>query len=287
VTLPPREIHPDWGELELPDAAYTVIVNHLRNRRQFDPDAYQDRCLRRRIARRVHSSGQGDIAGYLRHLAGDDAELDFLLAALSLHVSRFFRDPATFRVLEAQLLPDLCRQARAAGRDTLRLWSVGCASGEEAYSLALLVDELAPGGLSVAILGTDISAPVLEAARSGLYDPARLAEVPPVVLDRYFIREGHRYRLCERIRSRVRFEQHDLLAAPAYSGMDLILCRNVLIYFSRDEQARILERFAAALPLGGVLVLGSSETLPGNPGLFQAERPAERIFRRTATVVAP
>lgn len=285
MTAPPPELFPGWDNENLSDAAYTAIVDQLRTRRQFEPGAYQERCLRRRIAKHIRSSGAGDTADYLARLQGDDPALDALLAALSLHVSQFFRDPGTFRTLEAQILPDLCRRARAAGSAELQLWSVGCAGGEEAYSLALLVDDLAPAGLAVSILGTDVSAPALESARAGRYAPARLAAVPAKVLDRYFTREGDDYRLSSAVRDRVSFARHDLLAAEDFPAADLILCRNVLIYFTRAEQERVVARFAAALPAGGVLVLGGTETLPANPGLFLAELPGERIYRRTAAAV--
>jgi chemotaxis protein methyltransferase CheR len=268
---------------ELPDAAFAVIVDHLRTRRQFDLGAYKDRCIRRRIVKRLRTSGARDVAGYLERLAVDDDELDILLATLSIHVTQFFRNPDTFQALAAQVLPDLCRLVHEAGRRELRFWSVGCASGEEAYSLALLVDELAPDGLEVSILGTDVSATVLASAHAACYEPARLVEVPPTLLARHFVVEGAGYRLSDRVRAMVRFEQHNVMTAEAFPAADLILCRNVLIYFTRQEQARILERFAAVLPEGGVLVLGRAETLVGRERrLFRSELPAERIYRRKA-----
>jgi chemotaxis protein methyltransferase CheR len=286
MTALPPEMVPGWDDENLSDAAYTAVVDQLRTRRQFVPEAYQERCLRRRIAKHMRSSGAGDSASYLARLQDDDTQLDALLAALSLQVSQFFRDPGIFQTLEAQILPDLCRRTRAAGRTALRLWSVGCAGGEEAYSLALLMDELAPAGLTVSILGTDVSAPALASARAGCYPPARLAAVPATVLDRYFTREGGTYRLSRAVRERVSFARHDLLAAAPFPTADLILCRNVLIYFTRAEQARVVARFAAALPTNGVLVLGGTETLPIDPGLFQADLPEARIYRRTAAAVA-
>lgn len=273
---------------DLPDAAYEAIIEQLRVRRQFDLGAYKDRCIRRRIAKRLRSSGTPDIAGYLARLAGDDDELDVLLATLSIHVSHFFRNPDTFLTLERRVLPGLFDLVRAAGRRELRLWSVGCASGEEPYSLALLIDELAPAGIDVSILATDVSEPVLDVARAALYEPSRLAEVPPPVLAGYFTAEGERFRLCERVRAMVRFERHNVMTAAEFPAADLILCRNVLIYFAREEQTRILTRFAAALPEGGVLVLGRAESLAGRERhLFRSEFPAERIYRRTAQPVDP
>ena len=198
----------------------------------------------------------------------------------TIHVSQFFRNPSMFAELEARILPQLLRRAAAEGRP-LRLWSVGCAGGEEPYSLALLLDELAPEGPEVSILGTDVSFSILERARAGLFEPQRLAEVPAEVRERYFVREGRDFRLAERIRRRVRFECHNMLTDPDYPPADLIVCRNVMIYFSRDEQEKILVRFAGALPAGGFLVLGKAEMLLGESRrLYQPESVAERIYRR-------
>lgn len=271
---------------ELPDEVFAAIMTQLQARRHFDLGPYKDRCIRRRIAKRIRSSAAPDMAGYLRLLAEDESELDALLETLSIHVSQFFRNPDTFLALERHVLPDLFNMIRTAGRSELRLWSVGCAGGEEPYSLALLIDELAPEGLLTTILGTDISEPVLDAARAARFEPIRLREVPPSVLARYFVAEDGRYRLIERARAMVRFKQHNLMAAAEYPRADLILCRNVLIYFTREEQARILTRFAACLPEGGALVLGRAETLTGpERQLFRTEYATERIYRRTAAPV--
>ena len=268
---------------DLPDEAVTAILALLKERRRFDGANYKDRCLRRRIAKRLRASGAGDVAGYLARLDGDDHELDLLLETLAIHVSRFFRDAEVFRVLERQVLSGLCARLRAAGRADLRLWSAGCAEGEEAYSLALLVGALAPPGLPATILATDVSAATLAQAREGLYAPAHLGEVPELLRAACFDAEDGRFRLQARFRAMVDFRCHNLTTAADYPPADLILCRNVLYYFSPEEQAHILERFAAALPVGGILVLGRTETLPrAGHALFRAEFPTERIFSRLA-----
>jgi chemotaxis protein methyltransferase CheR len=170
---------------------------------------------------------------------------------------------------------------RGAGRTELRLWSAGCAGGEEAYSLALLIAGMAPVGIPASILATDVSEPVLTQARAGLYPPGHLSELPELLRAACFHLEGNQYRLERHIREMVEFCCHDLVAADHYPPADLILCRNVLIYLSHEEQARILARFAAALNEGGVLVLGRTESLPSTDRpLFRAEFPRERIFRR-------
>jgi chemotaxis protein methyltransferase CheR len=274
---------PIWTGDDLSDQDFLAIIDLLKAHRQFDLGQYKDRCIRRRIAKRLRCSGAMDIEGYLECLRSDEDELDALLATLSIHVSQFFRNPDTFQSLESQILPDLYRQAKAAGRQELLLWSAGCAGGEEPYSLALLMDEFGPADLQVKILATDISQPVLATAREGLFESSRLTDVPAPVLQKYFRPENGSYRLIERIREMVVFKQHNIMTATDFPAADLILCRNVLIYFSRDEQDRIFSRFAQALSDFGALVLGRSETISGAARqLFQAEFPVERIYRRVA-----
>jgi chemotaxis protein methyltransferase CheR len=274
---------PTWTGEDLSDAEFTAVTELLRDRRQFDLEQYKDRCIRRRIAKRLRFAQATDFAAYLKRLEMDGDELDALLATISIHVSQFFRNPDTFRILEQNVLPDLCRGARVAGRSSLTLWSAGCASGEEAYSLAMLVDDLAPADLEIRVLATDISEPVLETARAGNFEAARLREVPAQIIKKYFCADNDRYQLIGRVRDRVDFVRHNIMTGSDYPAADLILCRNVLIYFTRPEQERILFRFAEVMREQGALVLGRSETMIGKiRGCFHAEFPVERIYRRTA-----
>ena len=271
-----------WTGDSLTDAEFSAIIERLRMLRQFDLGQYKDRCVRRRIAKRLRACKVNEFAAYLNLLDVDPNELDTLLAAISIHVSQFFRNPDTFRLIEQKILPGLCRQARATGQSKLTLWSAGCAAGEEPYSLALLVDDLSADDLEIRVLATDISEPVLETARAGCFDISRIKEIPPPVMNKYFRAEGNRYRLVESVRGRVEFQNHNIMTDSEYPAADLILCRNVLIYFSRPEQENILLRFAAALPPQGILILGRSETITGEiRHYFKSEFPVERIYRRT------
>ena len=270
-----------WTGDNLGEQNFRALLALLKEKRQFRLDQYKDRCIRRRVAKRLRAAGVDNFRDYLVRLQSDDVELDALLATLSIHVSRFFRNPDTFRRIEQTVLPDLCRLARENSRDSLRIWSIGCATGEELYSLALLIDELRPGDIRVDLLGTDVSPAVLEVARQGLYRPERLLEVPQTILRRYFTAEGDAFRLAEHIRRMVRFERHNLMALQEFPAADMILCRNVLIYFSRAEQERLLWRLCRSLPPGGFLVLGRSESLSGDIRRhFHPEFPVERIYRR-------
>lgn len=264
---------------DLPEDAFREIRDILFQAKGFDLDSYKDRCIKRRIAARIRQLGFPHVSGYVARLAEQPAEQVALLEALTIHVSQFFRNPTTFVVLEEKILPELLR-TRPPGRE-LRIWSVGCASGEEPYSLALLCHELCSAPEKISIYATDISNDILKKARQALYEPHRVAEVPDVVLKRYFTSEAGYYRLNEDLRKRVRFFRNDILNDRPFYRVDLILCRNMLIYFSPPQQDHILRTFAAALVVGGYLVLGRSETMVGETrDLFECVNAAERIYRK-------
>ncbi len=258
----------------------------LRERRQFDLSQYKDRCIRRRIAKRLRVCEIADFNSYLNKLVLDNDELDTLLATISIHVSQFFRNPGTYQIIEQKILPELIRLARAERRKTLTIWSAGCASGEEPYSLALLVDDQNCNDIEIRVLATDISEPVLATARTGIFEKARLREVPPEAIEKYFVQKEGCYQLIDRIRRKVEFIHHNIMTDEQFPQADLILCRNVMIYFTRGEQEKILTRFASTLPANGALVLGRSETMTGSiRNYFKSEFPVERIYRRTAEPV--
>lgn len=266
---------------EFSDEEFQTVRDLLFEKRGFDLALYKDRCIKRRIAIRVRALGLSDARAYADVLRRDKDEADALLATLTIHVSQFFRNRSTFVALEQRILPELYRLTAAAGRREIRVWSVGCAGGEEPYSVALLVDEHRPPDLAVTILGSDVSPVILERAREGLYDAQRLVEVPQEALLRHFTPEGRMFRLKERVRRMVQFRRHDILRDLDYPSADLVLCRNVLIYFSRSEQENILRRMASCLSPEGFLVLGKAETLLGESReLYQIVDPAERIYRR-------
>ncbi|HKK01547.1 MAG TPA: protein-glutamate O-methyltransferase CheR [Desulfuromonadales bacterium] len=265
---------------ELSDADYESVRRLIVERCGFDLGSYKNPCIRRRIAARIRARGFRSAPPYLEVLSREQGEPEALLSALTIHVSQFFRNPSTYAVLERQVLPKLFAVARPQDSRPLRLWSVGCAEGEEPYSLALILAELAPKD-PVEILATDLSDAALQRAADGVFAAERLVTVPQEMRTRYFEVHGERFRLRREIRSMVAFRRHNLLESDAFPAAELILCRNVLIYFSREEQEEILRRFAAGLPSGGYLVLGRAEMLLGEMRrLFDIESPAERIYRR-------
>ena len=234
---------------------------------------YNAACIKRRIALRIRELQLTGAVPYLALLRADLDEVRRLSALLSLHVSMFYRDPTTY----AALLPILAEQTRSRPQ---RWWSAGCAGGEEAYTLALLAAEIPEFGSQVEIVASDVSPEILAKARSGIFNATHLGKVSAAEQERCFSAAGRDYQLNEELRRRVQFFQHDLLSDAPYPAADLILCRYVLIYVNTAEQEEVLTRFAAALPVGGLLVLGRTESLRDRAGLFTPLNMQERIYQR-------
>lgn len=269
--------------LEISDEELAEIALILEIKRNFSMSAYKDKCMKRRVAIRMRSRQCHDAADYCSLLRQNDHELDLLQKTLTVHVSQFFRNPIMFEKLRTEIFPALFAVA-AVSNATLRIGSLGCAGGEEPYSLAILLREHFPSQLErtkTLITATDIDQETLLNARKAEFIEERLKEVPDDLLKRYFRPQGARMQLSADIRDMVTFSQGDITALDSYQQQDLILCRNTLIYFNRPDQERILCGIASFLPSGGILVLGKSETLVGDVRRnFSAVCPLERIYRR-------
>lgn len=268
------------GEPDIPPETFEIIGRILKARSGFSLEGYKDQCVKRRINLRVRATESPSAEAYGALLTESALEQEHLLRVLTIHVSHFFRNPSTFEKISTEILPQLL-QSRAPR--PLRLASIGCAAGEEPYSLAIMLRERFASALAsgeISILATDVDRGVLECARTALYRPDRLAELSPERLSRWFRGEDRQFRLVEEIRSLVDFKHADLNDPQSCPESDLILCRNVLIYFARGRQEEILNRFADALGSGGILVLGKSETLFGSARRrFRTVCPIERIYR--------
>lgn len=266
------------------DGSFRMLTEKVFRERGFGCASYKERCLRRRIAVRMRAKGVHTYEDYARVLDGDELEYERLLDALTINVTRLFRNREVFAALAARVVPELWDWPATR----LRLWSAGCASGEEPYSLAALFHRhaIASGGMDrlgrIDILGTDVHGPSLEAATEGAYPEIAFDEVAPEVRQAYFSAGPPPYRVSRELQRIVRFAPNDLLRDPAPgTGFGLIACRNVLIYFDRASQERLFDHFHAALAPGGFLVLGMVETLFGDARRrFAAVDARARIFRR-------
>lgn len=262
----------------------TAILEVVRQRTGIDFLQYKPATLARRIARRMALMQVRDAAAYLELMNANGDEADRLREDLLIHVTSFFRDPASFEAIAAQVLPVLF--ADGGGRGPLRVWVPACATGEEAYSMAiLLLEHMAKGGLrrDMQIFGTDVDDKAIAKARVGIYPATIAAEVGQKRLDRFFTRlPDGRYEVQRALRDACLFARHDLARDPPFSRLDLVSCRNVLIYLGAPLQTRILATFHYALRPGGFLTLGASETVERNPGLFAPVDKRNRIYVRTA-----
>jgi chemotaxis protein methyltransferase CheR len=272
----------DKDHFHISDEAFDLIRSALLKRSGFNLDLYKDKCIRRRIGIRVRATHCKSAEEYGALLIRKGEETDRLLKVLTIHVSQFFRNPSTFEKLRVEIIPRLLERRDIEGRGPLTFWSVGCASGEEPYSLALILKEFFPReatGNRIRILATDVDANILETAKDGMYGEERLVDIPGPIRERWFLSQGGKFRLLPEIKEMVEFERRDLCDRGAFPDCDLILCRNVLIYFERLSQERVLNGFADLLGKGGILVLGKSETLFGPiRSRFRTVCPIERIY---------
>ena len=267
------------------ERALRALTQKVSEARGVSCEAYKDKCLRRRLAVRMRARGVHTFDAYSRLLDEDAAEYDRLLDALTINVTKFWRNPATWSALSDPYLMELWR-ARAGA---VRAWSAGCASGEEPYTVAVALAEVARAAGDESLLGrarvdaTDVDATSLARTQAGEFGKGAFAELPATLATRYFTGDEARRPVAalERI---VRVRRHDLTREPPPEPpYDLIVCRNVLIYFDRPTQERVCAGFAGALVPGGILLLGKVETLFGKARqLLKLEDPRERIYRRPA-----
>ena len=244
---------------------------------------YKTPTLERRIARRMALSRALDLPSYLGSLEGDPQEVRALYEDVLIHVTSFFRDPEVFEALKTRVFPEILKH-KAEGA-AIRIWVAGCSSGEEVYSLAMVLLEhlnAAPGGRPIQIFGTDVSDRAIERARSGTVPDSALRDVSPERRKRFFTKVESGYRINKLVRDLCVFVRHDLARDPPFSKLDLASCRNVLIYFDQPLQKRVIPTFHYCLREPGFLLLGRSEAISGFAKLFSPVDKAHKIFARTA-----
>jgi len=242
---------------------------------------FHRRGIKRKVERRVAEIGLSGFEEYLLKVKKDSKENAVLSKILTVTISRFFRDKEVFDTLSQSIVPDLLQE----GSSELRIWSVGCASGEEPYSLALLWKEKFEQTwpqVSLSILATDLDGNLLERAKKGTYKNSSLKEVPERTVRKCFNNEGEFYILDQTIRESIEFKEHDILQEEPFLGMDLVFCRNLAFtYFSKGGQIEALKKIALSLKEKGYLVIGKDESLPLTyPTLFVPVFPDEKIYQK-------
>jgi chemotaxis protein methyltransferase CheR len=259
------------------------ILGHVRSCTGLDFSRYREPTMRRRVRNRMICAGIETLEQYAALLERDPGESRRLVERLTIKVSRFYRNAPVFELIRERLLPEL---AAARGTRGVRLWTVGCGRGEEAYTLAMVLEEL---GIEGRVLATDIDPAALQVAAEGVYAEDTFAELPAALRDRFILAEpgGRRWRVHDAVRRRIEFCRHDLLGPiqPREGSFDLVACRNVVIYLQRDMHAKALAQLRRALAADGVLVLGEAEwPTPAVEESLEAIAPRLRVFRAAAEV---
>lgn len=267
-----------------PATALERILELVHGHTGHDLALYKSNTLERRIARREAVHGLPSMAAYADFLRANAQEIDLLFKEMLIGVTSFFRDPPVWQALQDRVLPHLLAgDAETSG--PLRAWVVGCSTGEEAYTLAIACLELvdaAPGNRcrDIQIFATDLNADAIAAARSGRFPASVATDLTPERLARHFSASADEYQIDKRVRDRVLFAQHDVITDAPFTRLDLIVCRNVLIYFGAALQRRLIPLFHYSLRPGGCLLLGGSETTGRAQALFRPLEPKSRLYWR-------
>jgi len=245
------------------------ILDYLQSQKGFDFSGYRRSTLERRINKRMLATETGNINEYCKYLMNNQAEVDKLIDALTINVSQFFRNPLVFEYISEKLMPRMIFGKLKKKEKYLRIWSAGCAAGEEPYSLAIIFNEFLEKEnleLNLRIFATDIDKQSLKSAKEGVYNFESIKEVKYGLLSKYFIQENSSFKIVSKIKNMVNFSFYDLLeknshAPPEsiFGNFDLIFCRNVLIYFNLEYQDKIFKKLHYSLTPSGYLILGEAE----------------------------
>ena len=246
----------------LEKVAFQKLKKLLQENLGLNCNGYRDEYLRRRLEIRLKATGSLTFGKYVSYLKKTPEEYQRLLNDLTINYTMFLRDFDVFLYIEKNLMPKLFAS------NTIRIWSAGCATGEEPYSLAILAHKVLGDAVTthqLSIFASDIDKDALAKASKGEYQKKQLHGLPESTIEKYFTKEGEVYRVNDIVRRFIRFEQHDLMKESLHKGLDLVLCRNVMIYFSKESQQLIHMNFYNALRDGGYFITGKAEMLSGEP----------------------
>jgi chemotaxis protein methyltransferase CheR len=270
------------------DQEFKFLLNKIMRNRDIDFSQYRPQVLKRRIQHRFHLTGCKTFWEYIALLNRDPQEYDRLIDCLTINVSQFFRDQEVFSLLGEIVIPEIVAQKQSQEAKKIRAWSCGSAFGEEAYSISMLFCEVLGNSLSdfdIKIVGTDIDKKALEEAPWGSYPREALRKMEPYLLFKYFTQVQNnnvsRYVVSDRARELVTFINHNVVSDSPNQGIDLVLCRNLLIYFQKELQEKTLRNLYNALNPGGFLILGKTEFFPLHMlNVFETVDLRERIYRK-------
>ncbi|MFH1797793.1 MAG: protein-glutamate O-methyltransferase CheR [Candidatus Omnitrophota bacterium] len=270
----------------------TLLVDKIKRDKGFDLSGYRDSTLTRRIERRIKFDGAKSLDEYMRMIDRDYHLYWRLVSDFFIGVTDFFRDKEICDIVQTKVFPELIeRRIKEPFKAPFRVWSAGCSTGEEVYSLAIMVKEIyekkdirRPLAF---VHGTDILEDKLEQAKQGIYPREKVEKMERTLREKYFITRDRKYKIHPTIESMTHFNKLDLVHPSGFGGFDIIVCRNVLIYFQRKLQEKVIAYFHKALRPEGILWLGKSETLWGRTSsLFESVYKKERVFRKLSVGVS-
>ncbi len=274
------------------EIAFNVLKKKILDRTGIDCSKYKDNYLKRRIVLRMKAIGiESSYNEYYQFLEKKPCEYNSLLDEITINVTEFFRDAETFNAFKNEVIPQLLSEKTKRNSKILRIWSAGCSIGEEPYTIGIILhDKLGPelNNFLISIHATDIDGKALSVARAGIYDAEALKKIDKSWVSKYFdVVDGNdKYRIKDQVKHLVRFQQHDLISGKKFSHFDVIFCRNVMIYFGRELQSRLLLDFYDALNGGGYLIIGRTETMTGEAKeKFLCVNTRERIYKKNSKIV--
>src|SRR5215471_11132367 len=270
------------------DPEFEDLLSFIRDSRGFDFTGYKRSSLTRRIRKRMQDVGIPDYNDYRDRLETSAEEFRYLFNTILINVTAFFRDTETWNYLQREVLPELLQTVDPD--QEIRVWSAGCSSGEEAYSLAIVFAEalgIAECAKRVKIYGTDVDDEALRDARTGLYTARSLEPLSDELRNKYFEPNGTQFNFRSDLRRRVIFGRHDITRDAPISRLDLLVCRNTLMYFNVEAQSQVVDRLHFALREGGYLFLGKAEMLLSDSERFEIVSMRQRIFRRRPGASVP
>lgn len=264
------------------DPGFELLKRVITQNTGFNCEHYKEAHFRRRINVRIRATNSESYGAYLKLLKKNQQEYEFLINTLTVNVSEFFRNPETFRIIEKEIIPCIVKYRSESLIRSIRIWSAGCAAGEEAYSLAILLHRVLKTDINnyrIRIIGTDIDTQSLEKARKGVYSKNSLKNLDPSIKEHYFVKQGDTYQIIDELKNLMQFKRHDLISDSKNNRFDLIICRNVMIYFKKEIQEQLQLNFYQGLEKGGFFVIGKSETLLGAASsLFRPYNTRERLY---------
>lgn len=260
------------------------LILQIERERGVDLSQYRASYVERRLGTRLRALSLPTYREYAAHLTERPTEYARLIDALTVNVTDFFRDPPVWDVIRGEVIPSILARKAAAGHHAVRAWSAGCATGEEPYSIVmafLAAKGPKPERMLLSVTATDLDPLAMQTAQRAEYDMAKIEHIPHAERTRFVTHDDRRFRVIPEVTERVRFRKLDLFSDEPPLSMDLILCRNVFIYFEREQQERVIGVFHRSLVKGGYLVLGRAEKMPTEVGKgFEAISGRERVYRR-------